>query len=229
MRRRTMSAVFLGLLVLAVGFAGGCNVPASRPQPVAISQQSPVPPQIAVHPANHPVVLEACDRRVSGLGRRLVLRLIVSTRVEMDLGRTSESARELVAAICERHIERLEKGREKHFIIEYIVTLRKALGITQKEFGERFGVDKATVMRWENGSLRPSDESLAAIEEFRLEAMLHRGLRGGAQHLFWPRSKAVVEDFNALERMECESCANVIVDVVYHPSLGGSATLPRRP
>jgi len=49
----------------------------------------------------------------------------------------------------------------------YITTLREALGLTQKELGERIGVDKMSVSRWERGRLRPSDESLAALERLR--------------------------------------------------------------
>ena len=52
----------------------------------------------------------------------------------------------------------------------FITSLREALGLTQAEFGERIGVDKMTVSRWERGALRPSDESLAAIEEVRRRA-----------------------------------------------------------
>ncbi len=53
----------------------------------------------------------------------------------------------------------------------YIVALREALGMTQKEFAERIGVDKMTVSRWERGALRPSDESLAVIEQVRKQAV----------------------------------------------------------
>ncbi len=49
----------------------------------------------------------------------------------------------------------------------FITSLREALGMTQAEFGERIGVDKMTVSRWERGTLRPSDESLAAIAKLR--------------------------------------------------------------
>ena len=52
----------------------------------------------------------------------------------------------------------------------FITALREALGLTQAEFGERIGVDKMTVSRWERGALRPSDESLAAISELRNRA-----------------------------------------------------------
>jgi len=53
----------------------------------------------------------------------------------------------------------------------FIVALREALGMTQKEFAERIGVDKMTVSRWERGALRPSDESLAVIEQLRKQAV----------------------------------------------------------
>jgi len=53
----------------------------------------------------------------------------------------------------------------------FITALREALGLTQKEFGEQLGVDKMTVSRWERGTLRPSDESLAAVENLRRKAV----------------------------------------------------------
>ena len=56
----------------------------------------------------------------------------------------------------------------------YITTLREALSCTQQEFGARIGVDKMTVSRWERGTLKPSEESLKAIEELR-----HKAVRKG--------------------------------------------------
>lgn len=53
----------------------------------------------------------------------------------------------------------------------FITALREALGMTQAEFGERVGVDKMTVSRWERGTLRPSDGSLAAVAELRRRAV----------------------------------------------------------
>jgi DNA-binding transcriptional regulator YiaG len=52
----------------------------------------------------------------------------------------------------------------------FVTSLREALGLTQAEFGERIGVDKMTVSRWERGALRPSDESLKALEDLRKRA-----------------------------------------------------------
>src|SRR4051812_43922459 len=45
----------------------------------------------------------------------------------------------------------------------FIRTLREALGLTQAVFGERVGVNKLTVSRWERGALRPGAKSLRAI------------------------------------------------------------------
>lgn len=53
----------------------------------------------------------------------------------------------------------------------YFTVLREALGLTQAELGERIGVDKLTVSRWERGALRPSAESLAKLEKLRSEAV----------------------------------------------------------
>jgi len=52
----------------------------------------------------------------------------------------------------------------------HIVALREALGITQAQFGERIGVDKLSVSRWERGAVRPSAESVAAMERLRKQA-----------------------------------------------------------
>lgn len=55
----------------------------------------------------------------------------------------------------------------------FLTTLREALGLTQREFAGRVGVDKMTVSRWERGALRPSRAALAAIEQVRKEALRH--------------------------------------------------------
>lgn len=53
----------------------------------------------------------------------------------------------------------------------YITTLREALGMTQQELGDKLGVDKMSVSRWERGQIRPSQESLTALEKLRSEAV----------------------------------------------------------
>lgn len=49
----------------------------------------------------------------------------------------------------------------------HIVSLRKALGMTQTEFGRKLHVNKMTVYRWERGAVTPKPESVAAIERLR--------------------------------------------------------------
>lgn len=53
----------------------------------------------------------------------------------------------------------------------HIVSLRKALGMTQDKFGRKLRVDKATVYRWEKGLVVPSPESAAAIERLRARSV----------------------------------------------------------
>lgn len=53
----------------------------------------------------------------------------------------------------------------------YITSLREALGYTQRQLGEQLGVDKMTVSRWERGTLRPSEQSLEAIQTLRQQAV----------------------------------------------------------
>jgi len=53
----------------------------------------------------------------------------------------------------------------------YITTLREALGYTQKQLAEKLGIDKMTVSRWERGALRPSGESLKALEKLRRKSV----------------------------------------------------------
>lgn len=53
----------------------------------------------------------------------------------------------------------------------FITALREGLGLTQREFGERVGVDKMTVSRWERGALRPNAAARSAIERVRKEAL----------------------------------------------------------
>ncbi len=57
----------------------------------------------------------------------------------------------------------------------YITSLREGLGMTQERFGERVGVDKMTVSRWERGTVRPSPTAVQALEKVRKNA-LHRGV-----------------------------------------------------
>ena len=53
----------------------------------------------------------------------------------------------------------------------FITALREALGLTQEDLGAKLGVDRMSVSRWERGQIRPSKESLAALESVRSEAV----------------------------------------------------------
>jgi DNA-binding XRE family transcriptional regulator len=53
----------------------------------------------------------------------------------------------------------------------YITRLREALGMTQEQFGDRIGVDKMTVSRWERGTMKPSGPARKAIEKLRKESI----------------------------------------------------------
>ena len=45
----------------------------------------------------------------------------------------------------------------------FITSLREAMGLTQSEFGEKVGVSKITVSRWECGRMRPGPAMTRAI------------------------------------------------------------------
>ena len=57
----------------------------------------------------------------------------------------------------------------------FIRSLRAALDLTQTEFGNRLGVDKLTVSRWERGELRPGKQSCRALRRLRTAA-IRRGI-----------------------------------------------------
>lgn len=57
----------------------------------------------------------------------------------------------------------------------FVTALREGLGMTQAELGAVLGVDKLTVSRWERGTVRPSAESLKALDEVRRMA-IRRGV-----------------------------------------------------
>jgi DNA-binding transcriptional regulator YiaG len=53
----------------------------------------------------------------------------------------------------------------------YLVTLRKALRMTQAQFGVAIRRDKITVSRWERGETTPGRDTLKAIDRVRREAI----------------------------------------------------------
>ncbi|TVQ77235.1 MAG: XRE family transcriptional regulator [Phycisphaeraceae bacterium] len=48
-----------------------------------------------------------------------------------------------------------------------IRTLREALGMTQAALGEKIGVDKLTVSRWERGTMTPSAGAVKKLDALR--------------------------------------------------------------
>lgn len=48
-----------------------------------------------------------------------------------------------------------------------IRTLREALGMTQTALGEKIGVDKLTVSRWERGTMTPSAGAVKKLDALR--------------------------------------------------------------
>jgi putative transcriptional regulator len=51
-----------------------------------------------------------------------------------------------------------------------ITNLRKALGLSQSEFGQLFGVHTMTASKWERGILSPSAYQLALMIQFQRTA-----------------------------------------------------------
>jgi DNA-binding transcriptional regulator YiaG len=54
----------------------------------------------------------------------------------------------------------------------FIVSLREAMGLTQGEFGQKLGVSKITVSRWECGRMQPGATMASAI--LKLQATARR-------------------------------------------------------
>jgi DNA-binding transcriptional regulator YiaG len=58
----------------------------------------------------------------------------------------------------------------------FIVSLREGMGLTQQEFGQKLGVSKMTVSRWECGLMRPNRSRTAAILKLQTRAK-HAGVQ----------------------------------------------------
>jgi DNA-binding transcriptional regulator YiaG len=52
----------------------------------------------------------------------------------------------------------------------FIISLREGMGLTQGEFGQKLGVSKITVSRWECGRMRPGQTTARAILKLQAEA-----------------------------------------------------------
>ncbi|HEY8749189.1 MAG TPA: helix-turn-helix transcriptional regulator [Tepidisphaeraceae bacterium] len=58
----------------------------------------------------------------------------------------------------------------------FMVSLREGMGLTQREFGQKLGVSKITVSRWECGKMRPGPTTANAILKLQIEAR-HKGVK----------------------------------------------------
>lgn len=55
-----------------------------------------------------------------------------------------------------------------------IVVLRRALGLSQVQFGQLFDAHAMTVSKWERGILKPSAYQIALMRQFQLTANKQR-------------------------------------------------------
>jgi DNA-binding transcriptional regulator YiaG len=71
-----------------------------------------------------------------------------------------------------RALDRLEAvfSAQERLTSGFIVSLREATGLTQSEFGEKLGVSKMTVSRWECGRMRPNAAAAKQILKLQAEA-----------------------------------------------------------
>ena len=78
---------------------------------------------------------------------------------------------------------------------EIIKELRNALGLTLDKFGEKIGVKKAAVSRWENGDNIAERMILSICREFNVS---EEWLRNGNGEMFAPRDKLqIISEFAA--------------------------------
>jgi len=58
----------------------------------------------------------------------------------------------------------------------FIISLREGMGLTQFEFGQKLGVSKMTVSRWECGRMRPGPTTATAIRRLQKDTQ-RKGVR----------------------------------------------------
>jgi putative transcriptional regulator len=58
-----------------------------------------------------------------------------------------------------------------------IAVIRKALGLSQVEFGQLFGAHFMTISKWERGLAQPSPYQIALMEQFARTAQANRPKR----------------------------------------------------
>lgn len=88
------------------------------------------------------------------------------------------SGRPLLLPKAVRYIDRLRAvfSTQPRLTPGFIISLREAMELTQVEFGEKLGVSKMTVSRWECGRMRPGLNAASAILKLQAQAR-RRGLK----------------------------------------------------
>ncbi len=54
--------------------------------------------------------------------------------------------------------------------MSYIASARRALGLSQKELGEKLGLNQSTISRFETGELEVDERTLLAIDALKMRA-----------------------------------------------------------
>lgn len=77
-----------------------------------------------------------------------------------------------------RAIDRLRAvfAKQEKITPGFITSLREGMGLTQAEFGQKLGVSKMTISRWERGRMRPSQRMVCSILKLQIEAR-HLGVK----------------------------------------------------
>jgi len=86
--------------------------------------------------------------------------------------KADRSGRPLLLPPAVRALDRLRAvfADQEKLTPGFIGSLREAMGMTQGEFGERLGVSKMTVSRWECGRMRPGTAMAREIWKLQEEA-----------------------------------------------------------
>lgn len=110
-----------------------------------------------------------------GNGSMLAIKLDASW-VKLD-----RSGEPLLLPPALRAIDRLRAvfAAQERLTPGFVASLREALGLTQSEFGQRLGVSKMTVSRWECGRMRPGPAATRTLFKLRSEAQREGVFVGG--------------------------------------------------
>jgi DNA-binding transcriptional regulator YiaG len=97
---------------------------------------------------------------------------VLAIRLLADWVKADRSGQPLLLPPAVRAIDRLRAVFASRTPITpgFLVSLREALGLNQQEFGERLGVSKMTVSRWECGRMHPGKQATEEIRKLQDQA-----------------------------------------------------------